>query len=304
MKKQTAQSRRAVIKATLNELGRGPRKPHGNPRPDDAPLDVEDVELDVTEYRSGWRAGTGPRASELVRLHPVALRELTTAVLSAQRLSSDDVRDLATAIAASLKFHPDTVRELAKAVALQLELLPDTIGKLAVAIYGHLEKNMAALVEQNAKQADGKVECSICAEGDHRHIHPFEDMTTEDVCAFMGWKRSAIYGRTKRGLMPPPVSAVTPHTYDPHCIALLKEHGLVFPQARYDRAVHLALLPTVEAERAKKKRAFHKRQSEMMARENKRRAATRSTSTDPTSPTKGNAKPKSTVRRETPKKKR
>ena len=301
MKKQTAQSRRAVIKATLNGLGRGPRKPHGNPRPDDADLDVEDVEIDVTEYRSGWREGTGPRASELVRLHPVALRELTAAVLSAQRLSSDDVRDLAAAIAASLKFHPDTVRELAKAVAMQLEVLPETIEKLALAIYDQLEKNMAALVEQHATQANGKVACSVCAEDDHRHIHPFDDMTTDEVCVFMGWERSAVYGRTKRGQMPPPVSAVTPHMYDPHCIALLKEHGLVFPQARYDRDVHRALLPKVEAERARKKHEFHKKQSARMVRENQRRASTRPTSSR--QPTKRGTT-NSTVRRETTKKSR
>lgn len=301
MKKQTTQSQHAVIKATLNGLGRGPRKSHESPPPDVAQLDDDGVELDVTEYRSGWRAGIGPRASELVRLHPVALRELTAAVLSAQRLSSDDLRDLASAIAASLKFHPDTVRELAKAVALQLEVLPETIEKLALSIYGQLEKNMAALVEQHATQANGKVACSVCAEDDHRHIHPFDDMTTDEVCVFMGWERSAVYGRTKRGQMPPPVSAVTPHMYDPHCIALLKEHGLVFPQTRYDRDVHLALLPKVEAERAMKKRDFHKKQSARMVQENKRRASTRPTSSRP--PKKRGTK-NSTVRRETSMKKR
>lgn len=299
MKKQTVQSRHAVIKATRNGLGHGPRKRPVTPRLDDVGIDAEDV--DVSEYRSEWRAETGHREPGLVRLHPVAIRELSAALASIQRLSQDDVRDLASAIAASLQFHPHTVRELAKAVVLQLELLPETMEKLALAIYGQLEKNMAALVEQHATQANGKVACSVCAEDDHRHIHPFDEMTTDEVCVFMGWERSAVYGRTKRGQMPPPVSAVTPHMYDPHCIALLKEHGLVFPQARYDRDVHLALLPKVEAERAKKKREFHKKQSAMMARENKRRASARSTSSKPP---KKRAKPNSTVRRETSKKKR
>lgn len=299
MKKQTVQSRHAVIKATRNGLGHGPRKRPVTPRLDDISIDAEDV--DVSEYRSEWRAETGRRAPELVRLHPVAIRELSAALASIQRLSQDDVRDLASAIAASLQFHPHTVRELAKAVVLQLELLPETMEKLALAIYGQLEKNMAALVEQHATQANGKVACSVCAEDGHRHIHPFDDMTTDEVCVFMGWERSAVYGRTKRGQMPPPVSAVTPHMYDPHCIALLKEHGFVFPQARYDRDVHLALLPKVEAERAKKKREFHEKQSAMMAQENKRRASTRPKSSKPP---KKHVKPNSTVRRETPKKKR
>jgi hypothetical protein len=262
----------------------------------------DDDDLRDSEYRSDWRRDTGQHNSGgLVRLHPVAVKELTAAVAAAHQLSRDTVRELATAISGALQFHPHTVRELAKAVVLQLELLPETITKLAEAMYERFQKDMAALVELNAKQADGKVACSVCAEDDHRHVHQFDDMTTKDVCAYMGWKPSAIYGRTKNGRMPPPVSAIVPHMYDPHCIALLKEHNLVFPQARYDRAVHLALLPKVEAERARRKAAFHKKQSSNMTRVNKERAAKRAneekTATAPATKTSG---PKSTHTR-TPK---
>jgi|GEM_PF-4125892 len=276
MPKQTEKPH-TVTSIILRGLGRDATKTKALTALDDE--DVNDTDFDdfrELEYRSDRRMHTDDHArGGLVHLHPVAIKELTTAITSAQRFSRDGVRELADAIAASLQFHPQLIQDLAKAVAVQLELLPETIAQLAKAIYGRLEKNMAALVEFSAKQADGKVECSVCTDGDHRHIHPFDDMTVKDICAYTEWKPSAIYARTKNGRMPPPVSAITPHTYDPHCIALLKEHGLVFPQSRYDRDVHLALLPRVEAERAAKKRAFSKKQSAMMKRENKKRAAER-----------------------------
>jgi hypothetical protein len=288
----------AVTSNILRGLGRGATKPRALTALDDD--DVNDTDFDdfrESEYRSDWRTHTGDHSrGGLVHLHPVAIKELTTAIASAQRFSRDGIRELAEAIAASLQFHPQLIQDLAKAVAAQLELLPETIAQLAKAIYGRLEKNMAALVEENTKQADGRIACSECSVGDRRSVHPFHDMTTEDVRIFMGWKsKAAIYARTQDGKMPPPVSAVTPYTYDPHCIALLKDHELVFPQARYDRDLHLALLPRVEAERAAKKRSFSKRQSAMMKRENKKRAVEREKQKNAaTAPAKKPVTPKST----------
>jgi hypothetical protein len=266
----------AVTSSILRGLGRDTTKAKALTVQDDDFIQTDFDDFRESGYRSDGRTHMGECArGGLVHLHPVAIKELTAAIASAQRHSQDTVRELAGAISASLQFHPQLIRDLAKAVAVQLQLLPETIQKLAESIYERLQKDMAALVELNAKQADGKVSCSVCSEANHPHVHPLDDMTTKDVCAYMEWKASAIYGRTKNGRMPPPVSAVTPYTYDPHCIALLKEHNLVFPQARYDRDVHLALLPKVEAERAAKKQAFSRKQSAMMKRENRKRAAQR-----------------------------
>jgi hypothetical protein len=278
MKKRAAKShKKNVTTSILRGLGKGP-KPPASDEPDDA-----------LDYRSdGTEMARGSVTPSFIRLHP------------------DTARDLATLVAGSLQFHPQTVSDLAKAVALQLQFDPETIEKLGASIYGHLEENMAGLVELNMKQADGNVACSECADGDERFVHPSGDMSTESVRVFMGWTdRATLYSRKKLGGMPPPLSAQPPLLYDPHVIALLKYRGIVFPKARYDRATHRALLPKVEAERAKRKRAFHEKQSAMMARENRRRAAERARKADRTPPPASRARAsKSTVRRETTKQKR
>jgi hypothetical protein len=287
MRPKASNDRRDVTASILRDLGKGPKLPALEDDvdfftdPSDDPTVVEDL-----DYRSDRPVPT--TRPQFLRLHP------------------ETAQELATAIARSLHLHSQTVHELAKAVALQVELQPSTIDHITASLYNRFERNMADLVEQNTKQAGGNVECSECADGDERFVHPSGDMSTEAVRVFMGWKdRSTLYSRKKLGKMPPPLSAQPPLMYDPHVIALLKYRGIVFPKARYDRDTHRALLPTVEAERAKKRRAFHEKQSAMMARENRRRAAERANGLGTThQPATKARSSKSTVRRETTKKKR
>jgi hypothetical protein len=256
-KRRTRDDAENVTAGILNALGRGPSAPptHHSTKTSSRFNDCSDEDEDLSgspDYRSDTRAKTF-MASGPLELHPAT------------------VRDLAKAVASVLQFHPDTIRNLAKAIVVNLQLLPETIQQLAKAIYGLLQKDMAALVEHNTMQADGKVACSVCAVGNSRYPHPHDDMTVAEVASFMKWTtKETVYSRTRDGKMPPPVSTIVPHTYDPHVIALLRYEKLIFPQARYDRDIHLALLPTVEAEEAKKRADFHEKQSAMMTARNAR----------------------------------
>lgn len=277
MKKKPPHNPQNIIKPASHGLGRGSkttRQSRTHEVLDD--VDVDD-DFPESEYRRDPYRSIGHHGTQApLQLHPASIRELVNAISATLQLHPETIQRLATAIAESFQFHPNTIREIAKAIVVNLELVPGTITKLAEEIYGHLTNDMAALVEENTKQADGRIACSECSVGDRRSVHPFHDMTTEDVRIFMGWKsKAAIYARTQDGKMPPPVSAITPHSYDPHVIALLRDQSIVFPQPRYDRNVHLALLPKVEAERAKKKNEFRRKQSAHMVRENARRRAER-----------------------------
>lgn len=289
MKKKTTHSPHKVTTSILRNLGRDPAKTSKKKSVDldDDDFGEDDDFFPGPEYRSEPPSKTSPPIVGPVRLHPDTTQEL--------------IRGLVT----TLQFDSDTIRNLAKAIAVNLQLLPETIQQLAKAIYGLLQKDMAALVEDNTKLADGNVVCTVCAVGGRCHTHPFGDMTTKAVCDFTGWKEGTIYTRTQDGQMPPPVSAGIPHTYDPHVIALLRYDGIVFPQARYSRDIHLDLLRKVEVERAKKKADFHEKQSAMMVRENARRAAERAKHTRSPSPApKRAAAQRSTVRGKTKSKKR
>lgn len=258
-KRRTRDDAENVTAGILNALGRGPSAPptHHSTKTSSRFNDCSDEDEDLSgspDYRSDTGAKTF-MASGPLELHPAT------------------VRDLAKAVASVLQFHPDTIRNLAKAIVVNLQLLPETIQQLAKAIYGLLQEDMAALVEDNTKLADGNVVCTVCAVGGRCHTHPFGDMTTKAICDFTGWKEGTIYTRTQDGKMPPPLSAERPYTYDSHNIALLWYDGIVFPQPRYSKDIHLDLLRKVEAERAKKKADFHEKQSAVMTAENARRRA-------------------------------